>query len=141
MNRRELVLAALAASDGAVHSPVQVQKLFFLLDKTVPSEIAGPHFVFRPLHYGPFDGAVYDELNELARQGLVHVGQEGNLATYRGTPQGLEVGNRALEALPRHTAAYIRQLSQWVRSQSFAALVSAIYNKYPEMQVNSVFRG
>jgi hypothetical protein len=32
-------------------------------------------------------------------------------------------------------------VSDWVRAQSFNSLVKAIYDAYPEMKVNSIFRG
>jgi uncharacterized protein len=76
MDRQSLLLAALAASDGATHSPVQVQKLFFLLDSEIPSYTGGPHFHFIPYDYGPFDAAVYDELANLEEQGFVVIERE-----------------------------------------------------------------
>ena len=47
MNRRETILAAMAAAGANTRfSPVQMQKLLFLLDREVPHFIAGPHFAF-----------------------------------------------------------------------------------------------
>jgi hypothetical protein len=36
---------------------------------------------------------------------------------------------------------YVVNLANWVRQLSFQQLVASIYNKYPEMKANSVFRG
>ena len=58
MTRKEVVLAALAPAKHAPHSPVQVQKLIFLIDRNIPREVGGPHFDFQPYNYGPFDKAV-----------------------------------------------------------------------------------
>jgi hypothetical protein len=141
MNRSELVLAALAASDGAVHSPVQVQKLFFLIDRTVASALyGGPYFKFLPDDYGPFDKQVYEELEGLGRQGLVEVSWD-RMKKFRLAPAAYGVGHEKLAKCPPNVAQYLRDLSAWVRSLSFAELVSAIYRQYPEMRANSVFRG
>jgi hypothetical protein len=136
------MLAALAASDGATHSPVQVQKLFFLLDRRIPSYTGGPHFHFVPYDYGPFDPEVYDELNRLEQQGFVVIEQQTSTRwkSYRVTPQGQQRGEKLLSEINATAAMYIKDVSKWVRSLSFPQLVSAIYKAYPEMQVNSVFR-
>lgn len=38
MNRYQFILAALSPAGQQPYSPVQVQKLFFLLDRNLPSE-------------------------------------------------------------------------------------------------------
>ena len=68
LGQTDIILAALAASRGAAHSPVQMQKLLFLLDKRLANELGGPHFNFIPHHYGPFDRTIYDLLEQLATQ-------------------------------------------------------------------------
>lgn len=67
MDREDLVLACLAPAKGALHSPVQVQKMFFLIDRNISEDIEGPLFDFHPYDYGPFDKAVYETLEKLAQ--------------------------------------------------------------------------
>ncbi len=138
----EFILAALAASKGATHSPVQVQKLFFLLDRKLAGEVGGPYFNFTAYHYGPFDRTIYDLLERLAEQGFVEISSNPALRyrTYRLTPEGQRVGGTFLNQLDQHIVDYMGKLSDFVRGLSFAELVSAIYAAYPEMKVNSVFR-
>lgn len=142
MNRTDFVLAVLSAADGAEHTPVQVQKLFFLLDRKVSHLTGGPHFDFAAYDYGPFDASVYGELRKLGAGGLVSIEtvSDSPVRKYRPTEAGLARGRRLLGSLPDGAEGYIRQLSVWVRRQSFASLVSAIYKEYPEMRANSVFR-
>lgn len=142
ISRRDLVLAVFACADGADYSPVQVQKIFFLIDKKIAKEIGGPKFRFRPLDYGPFDGQVYDELTALANDGLVAIDRnpQSRFATYRLTVHGMSRGISALSTLPIHIQTYLRDLSRWVRSLTFDQLVTAIYNEFPEMKENSIFR-
>lgn len=141
MTKREIILAALATAKGSRHTPVQVQKLLFLIDKEIPVPVNGPHFNFQPYNYGPFDKAVYDELIALASEGCVEIIPENTWLSYRLTQTGQEEGDKLLGSLQADARDYIDKASQFVRSLSFSQLVSAIYKAYPEMQVNSVFRG
>ena len=140
MDKNEVVLAALAAGDGAEHSPVQVQKLLFLIDKAVGTILGGPFFSFTPYHYGPFDAEVYQTLERLELAGDAKVHWYGSrYRTYRLSTTGQQKGADILSALDDSVSDYLRRLSRWVRSLTFQQLVSAIYEKYPEMRVNSVF--
>ena len=140
MNRRELMLAVLAAPGRPVSfEPVQVQKLFFLIDREIPNLVGGPHFGFRPYDYGPFDSAVYMELEDMSKVGLVQI-VAGYYRSYLLTADGYERGTAELGNVPEAAKNYILAAVQWVRGLSFSQLVSAIYKEYPDMKTASVFR-
>lgn len=143
MDRRAVVLAALAPALGAAHTPVQVQKLLFLIDREIPALLGGPLFDFQPYNYGPFDKSVYSTLESLARDGMVEVEEAPGLRwrKYRLTEAGQEAGLMVLGRLDRRASNYIKSISTFVRSLSFEQLVAAIYKEYPEMKANSVFEG
>jgi len=143
MDKKEIVLVALSASNGALHTPVQIQKLLFLIDKKVDGLPGAPYFNFTAYDYGPFDKEIYSVLGQLGADGDVEILQNpvSRLSQYRLSSQGQTKGQELLEALDQEKAGYIKELSQYVRSLSFAELVSAIYREFPEMKVNSVFRG
>ncbi|MBI3169599.1 MAG: hypothetical protein HYZ22_14035 [Chloroflexi bacterium] len=138
MNRHQIVLAGLAPANETWYSPVQVQKLFFLLDQNISKSIGGPFFDFQPYNYGPFDKMVYETLEELAMQGLVQI-DNGDRRQYQLTRQGLEEGKKILNGFPDKEKRYVVEVSEFVRKLTFAQLVSAIYKAYPEMKANSVF--
>lgn len=141
MDRGDYVLAVLSAgSEQARFSPVQVQKLFFLLDREVPDQVGGPYFSFQPYDYGPFDSKVYNELDRLELLSLVDRVGHGSYRNYLLTPEGIRRGQTALATLPEELRRYIGDLSKWTRSLSFNQLVSEIYRRYPDMKVNSVFK-
>lgn len=141
MNRSQIVLAALAAGgQNAGFKPVQVQKLFFLLDREGKHLLNGPHFDFRPYDYGPFDREVYDEIDALEAQGLVEVLSSGRYRMYILSQSGLEEGQKTLTEMTENARTYVSQVAKWVRELSFEQLVAAIYKRYPDMKVNSVFR-
>lgn len=139
MERPSFVLAALSPAAQQPYSPVQVQKLFFLLDRNLPEEFGTPFFNFEPYNYGPFDHQVYNDLEELDKQELIEIDRRGQWRLYRLTPKGLEIGRDSLGNLPVNIANYIGEISEFVRRLSFSELVSAIYKAYPEMKQNSVF--
>jgi uncharacterized protein YwgA len=140
MNRPDLLLAALsAAGKGVQYEPVQVQKLFFLIDTEISNLVGGPHFDFQPYDYGPFDSAVYSELEALQARGLVAI-EQGYYRHYALTDGGYERGAKLLEAMNAGAREFLCAAAKWVRSLSFSELVSAIYKKYPPMRKNSIFR-
>lgn len=143
MKDRDVVMAALAAAKGATYTPVQIQKLLFLLDRKLVTELKGPYFNFEPYDYGPFDRRVYEVLESLENEGLVEIIRAQNLRwkKYRTTSEGQRKGEEILSTIEPGIAERIISLSNTVRRLSFGELVSAIYKAYPEMKVNSVFQG
>lgn len=138
--REELVLAALAPAKGIPFTPVQVQKLLFLIDRNIPKLVGGPHFDFQPYNYGPFDKAVYDELELQVTAGNVELVPERTWNDFRLTAQGQVHGEAVLTGLPAQARDYITRAVGFVQSLSFSQLVAAIYRAYPEMRANSVFQ-
>lgn len=142
MNRRDLVLLALAAGgENATFFPVQVQKLFFLIDSEASKFMDGhPYFNFKPYDYGPFDRAVYDVLRELSLKGMVEIDRSGHYRKYILTKQGYEEGSEKLKKLPDNVEAFVIKAAEWVRSLDFQQIVAAIYKYYPDMKTKSIFR-
>ena len=142
MRREDFVLAALSLGKGKTFTPVQIQKLFFLIDRRIPRLIGGPYFNFVPYDYGPFDTAVYTSLETLAQQGFVELIVIPDLRRrkYRLTDMGRAKGMSILENMDNRATDYISTLVEFVTSLSFAQLVGAIYKEYPEMRKKSVFR-
>jgi hypothetical protein len=142
MTRSEMLLAGLAAGgENATYTPVQVQKLFFLLDREAAAALGGPFFNFVPYDYGPFDQAVYAGLDDLARHNLTSVQSTGRYRVYGLSQTGQIEGRRLLDTLQPAVREYVANVARWVRQLTFQQLVASIYNKYPEMKANSVFRG
>lgn len=137
---QEHILAVLSSSKGASYSPVQLQKLFFLIDKTVGNIIGGPYFNFEPYHYGPFDKEVYSNIELLSRIDLVDSNKSSsNHRSYRLTVSGQEYGERILSSYPLEYQTYFSKIDEFVRSLSFQELIETIYKHYPETRVNSIF--
>lgn len=137
--RFQIMLAAMAAGGPeARYDPVRVQKLFFLIDREIPQYIDGPYFHFEPYHYGPFDKAVYEDLEEMAERGKISIDTTRRYNQYSLTDSGHERGMTVLTTLPEPAANYMEDAAKWVRFVPFKHLLSAIYRQYPDMAVNSV---
>jgi uncharacterized protein len=142
MDKTKILLAAMAPAGDQELTPVQVQKLLFLIEKNIGAEIGGTGFTFVPYDYGPFDSSIYDVLRTMEASGLASstVTTKG-WKKYSLTANGISAGEESLSQLPERVSDYIIKVSEFVRQASFSTLVSSIYNAYPEMKVNSVFRG
>lgn len=142
MNRTEYVLAAMSAAERQAFSPVQVQKLFFLLDRNVSGIIGGPFFDSAPYDYGPFDKDVYHTLNLLRKKGYVEVRGHSwhRTRAYCLTEDGQKNGSAKLQEMPPNVKEYIREMVKWLLPLSFSEIVSFIYANYPEMREHSVFQ-
>jgi hypothetical protein len=144
VNRRDLVLAILAAANGRSYTPVQIQKAVFVICDQLPHLIDdGPGFNFQPYDYGPFDSDVYSEIATLRHDGAAIIAPSGvgNWNTYAATDAGVDRGDEFLyQVMKEEDRAYIEQISNWVRSLNFATLVKSIYEAYPRMRANSIFK-
>ena len=144
MIRQDIALAVLSAAGGRSYTPAQIQKALFLINQNTPEIItSGPRYNFIPYDYGPFDSSVYSDIDGLAKNGEVVVARSdfGRWNTFSASDQGLARGRLILAEIPPHNLKYIREVSEWVRAQSFSTLVKSIYTAYPQMKVNSIFRG
>ena len=143
MNRNDFVLAVFASSNNAIYSPVQIQKLFFLIEKKIPELSENNYFNFTPYNYGPFDPNIYDVISELISSEDLEMISDINsrIMKYNTTKKGQIRGEHILQSLDEKVADKIRILSEFVRKLSFSELVSAIYKEYPDMKKYSIFRG
>ena len=139
MVRSQVALMAMAARvRGTRFDPVRIQKLLFLIDREAGAHVDGPHFDFRPYLYGPFDKAVFDELDALRHAGEVVIHGTGRYRAYILTESGHERGTAALNELAEPVRRYVADVARWVLSLSFGELLPAIYRRYPDMAVNSI---
>lgn len=141
MDREEIVLIVLSAGGNSKYTPVQIQKVFFLVDKLIGDKIGGPFFKFVPYHYGPFDKSIYADLDSLKDKELVLINSTplSSLKTFSLTDKGIERGQELMTKLGDKERKHIDKLNEYVRKLSFSQLVSSIYKAFPEMKKNSIF--
>jgi len=142
MNRKNATLLAIYLAEGKGLSPVQIQKTLFLLGKEMPQAVAADFYQFKPYNFGPFDRAVYSDAEQLAKDGEIEIKQRPgeNWNRYVISQDGAIRASYLAREVPQ-TATYLETLVEWVQRQTFEGLITAIYEKYPEMRANSVFQG
>ena len=138
MERSVVVLAALSATGEIARlNALQVQNLLFLLDREIASCLGGPHFDFKPYHAGPYDPNVFREVESLAEEGKIVIDRSGPYWTFSVSTTGFEEGRQALARMTGHARRYLAKASRWILTQPFWAMVSGIYQQYPDMAVNN----
>jgi hypothetical protein len=144
MTRKDWTLLAIASAHGEPVSPVQLQKALFLVAENLSPEQrrTTKFYNFTPYDYGPFDGGVYADAELLERDGDIRIAHPPyQHREYLVTPSGLAKAKVLRRELSDDVARYLDGIIRWVRSLTFSDLVRAIYQRYPRMKANSVFRG
>ena len=139
MKREDVLLRLLAAADGERLTPVQLQKVTFLVGAEFQDELPGNFYTFQKHDFGPFSVQVYRDAEALAIQGLVAIDRNyrGGWNEYSATSAGRRSD---FEMIPDCMADFIDETVAWARSLSFRKLVSAVYKLHPDYRENSVFQ-
>ncbi len=140
--RSDWLLAALAAAGTHGLTPVQLQKSLFLLGERRRAAVGSPFYDFAAYDYGPFSRAVYEDADRLSVQGLLEVDASigRRVRTYRITPAGVAREAATRPSLDPAGLEYVARVVSWSQSLTFEQLVKAVYEAFPEMKANSVFR-
>ncbi len=140
MNRIDLLLKIVSAANGKPLTPVQLQKVAFLVGQKFERELPAEFYRFRKYDYGPFSAAVYTDAEQLERDGLVaiSINPRGGWREYAATVEGVEAD---FADIPETIASYIEETVQWAMQLSFQQLVREVYKRFPQYQENSVFNG
>lgn len=142
VTRKDWALLAIAAAGGRPLTPVQLQKILFILGEEKADRVGRGYYKFRPYNYGPFSADVYQDADILDSMGLVDVDQgtaSRSWSTYRATPEGISKADELRARAPSDAVKYLDALVAWAMKLSFQQLVSAVYERYPAQRANSIF--
>lgn len=141
--RRDWTLLVVAAAGGESLSPIQLQKVLFLLERESGIDLGPGYYEFRPHNFGPYDPAVTKDADVLDQRGLVSAQMPpfGSWSEYRITDAGAERARSLTEELSESDWDAIVKIVDWTRRQSFDELCQAIYAKYPDMRAKSIYKG
>ncbi len=139
MKRSDLLMKIIAAADGDKVTPVQLQKVAFLVSMEFPQDLPNNYYAFEKYDYGPFSLQVYKDAEKLEEEGLVsiEINRKGGWKEYSATHRGRK---SKLDTIPQNISDFIEDKMAWARQLSFQQLVRAIYREYPEYRENSVFQ-
>jgi uncharacterized protein YwgA len=143
MKPRDFTLLAIALASNPIQ-PVQLQKALFLLSRKTPTAVLGDEakYDFKPYDYGPFSAEIYNDVDELEAGGWVSVTRPPWLRykLYAATEGGLLEAEKRAQEMPSQLVEFLRRLVQYTQSLTFNQLVSSVYEEFPEMKANSVFK-
>ena len=128
-SQEDFIVNVLSLAPDKSLSPVQIQKLFFLLEKRLGKK----YFDFRPHHYGPYDRYLTkildfsDKIESLNINGVTHYKIKENSIVRDNSTFNEQQKNFTIEMI------------NFVKDLSFKELCMSIYKEFPDMAVNSVF--
>ena len=93
--------------------------------------------IAKPYHYGPYGPNGFDVAEWLSEQGKVVIDDSGPYRQYLVSEAGRSEGFAIIYQMVKPASRYASEASEWVLSQSFRELVSAISRHYPDVAVNS----
>lgn len=132
-NKSDYILSIFFLKPEEVFSPVQVQKLFFLLDKRLDLNF----FDFKPYHYGPYSHELTNLLDTMsAFDESIEKKDINGITHYQLSASYLSNTQSWMSEKQRK---FILSMIGFVKKLSFKQLCMAIYKEFPEMAENSVF--
>lgn len=140
MTERQKWLLLFLGSDGGAYpvDQIRVMKGMFLLDQAarLPDR---PMYHFDAYDYGPFDSAVYRDLDALKIDGLIRaVGRAGESRRfYDLTESGRMTYNKLFASQDETILATLCTIKHRVTSVGFEELLSGIYAEFPQYAANS----
>src|SRR5262245_8636135 len=126
MTPADWTLVAIAAGKEKGLSPVQLQKILFLLGIEKRAEL-GDFYRFSAYNYGPFCKQIYEDAEILAEQGLVAItpATGRQFSVFIATAEGAERVDALRADAPPRAVKYLDSVVQWARSLTFGQLVRA----------------
>ena len=132
MNKEEFVFKTLSLLKNKDFSPVQIQKLFFLLEKRLDVK----YFDFKPYNYGPYSFELQNFLDAMSSFGEIQLQNINGINHYKIAENNIQNTDGFFDDKKRN---FIIELGDFIKSLSFKELCISIYKEFPEMAENSVF--
>lgn len=143
MKRRYITLLVIGSASEEGLSPIQIQKSLFIIGQSHLRGLPPNFYSFYPYNYGPFCEQVYQDADSLVEDGLVFKVPVSGQSWFRYiiTAEGRKKVKEIKGKINHELDNYIKKTVEWVSSLAFNELLRAIYAKYPQYSLNSVFQG
>lgn len=142
--RQRVLLSFLDGEGDCRLDPIRIMKGLFLFAKEAPQGWVDDdaRYSFEPYSYGPFSSDVYTDLRALSNLGYVtaDVVHGATWRQYGLSDEGRKAAKASRVSLDPNATEYLDQIRNFVVKLGFRSLLSAIYKKYPDYAVNSVFK-
>lgn len=142
-HKQKMLLAFIGAKLGAV-DPIRIMKGMFIISKEARESWwrIPTRYRFVPYSYGPCSFEIYSDLEKLEKLRLLQSNQPPGQSWkyYSVTQRGKNFLEMIKEGFIPGSLEYTKKVREYVESVSFRTLLAAVYAKYPDYAVNSVFK-
>jgi len=121
--------------------PIRIMKGLFIFSQEAKKDwLKNGFYEFVPYNFGPCSFEIYSDLRLLKKSGLLKVEfKEGQHWKYYSlTKKGKNVCNKI--ALDKEAYVFLEEIKNFVVKTPFSLLLKAIYKKYPDYAINSIFK-
>ena len=137
VDRQDVLLAIIKATDARGLKRVHLQKAVFLVAEEFKGKLSDDFYAFTKYHFGPFSHDIYRDADILNHSGCISIryGEERRDDTFA------IVAGSGIESveLPDRLKLCIQESADWIIVMDFPELARAIYYLFPEYQENSRF--
>ena len=136
-------MLAIAQADGEPLLPVQIPKVTFLIGEELGDFTPSDYYRFYPHWYGPYSAHVARDIEGLAQDGLVtsslfyYDDDKGPACQYAVTLEAESRIKNLTASLCKEASFFVLEAVAWARSNSFTHICRSIYERYPDMAVNT----
>lgn len=124
--------------------PIRVMKGLFVFTMEAPDAWLprDARYDFVPYSYGPYSSQISSDLDYFASIGHLNAirPQGRSWKYYSISDKGKVLTEQLASSFKPEALNYLRQLREYILKLSFRQLLDAVYTKYPEYAVNSVFK-
>ena len=137
IDRRDVLLAIIAAAEKKSLNRVQLQKAVFLVAEEFVGKLPDGFYTFSKHYFGPFSHEVYRDAEVLNDSGCISIkyGAERRDDCFAF----LDDCSIEFAALPQDLQRFIDVTVDWIMDMDFPELLRAVYYLHPEYQENSRF--
>lgn len=132
MNKTKFILTILSLLKNYTFSTLQIQKLFFLLEKRLGTSL----FEFKPYSYGPYSFELQNYIDTMVEDNQIRIKNIDRINHYKINENDILEIESFFDEPKRQ---FVIKLANFVKNLTFKELSMSIYKEFPEMAVNSVF--
>jgi uncharacterized protein YwgA len=113
-------------------SPLQLQRGLFLFQELTKGPLSS-FYSFSPYNQGPFDSAIYRDVEALAESGLVVIREAKgrHWQVFSATEKGLQQARIAESELSSRTMNLLGQTMSWIQKQSISKIFRGVPAHFP----------
>jgi DNA-binding PadR family transcriptional regulator len=142
LERWDWLLLYLAYPGGKYEvDQLRAMKGMFLFTKDGPETVRNL-YNFSPYNYGPFDSAIYRDLERLEEEHLIRSEPTpgSNRRIFRMTTDGIDRSQELATAVSPAAAKELQAIKNFTTNRSFMDLCDAIYERFPAFASRSLIR-